>query len=584
MRTIVQVLNYVNLALFTLLAVVALHQWRRGLGRAALWAALTFGALAIVVDVGRALPDNPEGFAQLAAQRLLIAVLVLFPFFLYRFSAAFRPPPRRLERFVASMTTIVLVWTFALPELPQTGEPRPLWFKLYVVAFVVHWSVLALIVTTRLLAAGRGEPSVARRRMELLGIAALLITVAIVIAAIGPEEGSALALVTTVLVSLSALAFLLGLAPPVPLRVLWRAPELAQMQDAIAELMTATGEEEVARRVLPPMARIVGARAVALRQGGRVVGAYGASEAMLRQAEADSEPSPQLRVFPVATGSVVVWTSPYAPFFGREELRMLQTLTALTGLALDRSRLFAREVEARRVLERADELKTQFIALAAHELRTPVAAVYGLVQTMAVRADQLSDEDRARIDAALREQAQRMRLLVDQLLDLSRLDAEAVSIEPERFFARPRLEELAGVVAGPRATDVALEVDPALEVQVDPGAFDRVVTNLIGNALRYGLPPVLVRAERRDRHLHLSVEDRGPGVRPDFIPQLFERFTRSEDSSRRTGGTGLGLAIARSYARAHGGDLVYEPAEPHGARFRLVIPADYPTSFGAGGP
>ena len=83
---------------------------------------------------------------------------------------------------------------------------------------------------------------------------------------------------------------------------------------------------------------------------------------------------------------------------------------------------------------------------------------------------------------------------------------------------------------------------------------------------------MIVKAERTDRHLRVSVEDRGHGVSPAFIPDLFERFSRSDGSRASAPGTGLGLAIARSYARAHGGDLVYEDAVPSGARFRLMLP------------
>jgi signal transduction histidine kinase len=119
---------------------------------------------------------------------------------------------------------------------------------------------------------------------------------------------------------------------------------------------------------------------------------------------------------------------------------------------------------------------------------------------------------------------------------------------------------------------VQVEVPPDLEAAVDPAAFDRILTNLVANALRYGEPPVIVRAEQRDRHFRLAVEDRGPGVPAEFVPDLFERFTRSARAQERGIGTGLGLAIARSYANAHRGELVYEPASPTGARFELVLP------------
>src|SRR5439155_5906772 len=119
---------------------------------------------------------------------------------------------------------------------------------------------------------------------------------------------------------------------------------------------------------------------------------------------------------------------------------------------------------------------------------------------------------------------------------------------------------------------VEIAVPPDLEAAVDPIALDRMLSNLIANALRHGEPPVTVTATRRDTHLRLSVEDRGEGVRREFVPRLFDRFSRSPESRGRADGSGLGLAIAQAYARAHGGDIVYEPAVPHGARFEVVLP------------
>ena len=96
------------------------------------------------------------------------------------------------------------------------------------------------------------------------------------------------------------------------------------------------------------------------------------------------------------------------------------------------------------------------------------------------------------------------------------------------------------------------------------------MSNLLANALRHGAPPVVVSARRRDEELEVMIEDRGRGVAPEFIGSLFERFTRGATDSSE--GAGLGLSIAQSFARAHGGILTYEPAEPHGAKFRLILP------------
>jgi len=98
------------------------------------------------------------------------------------------------------------------------------------------------------------------------------------------------------------------------------------------------------------------------------------------------------------------------------------------------------------------------------------------------------------------------------------------------------------------------------------------VSNLLSNALRYGKPPFTVRARERGSELHVIVEDRGPGVPAEFVPNLFERFARAT-TTQSFEGAGLGLAIAQSYARIHGGQIAYEDAEPSGARFQLRLPA-----------
>jgi signal transduction histidine kinase len=212
----------------------------------------------------------------------------------------------------------------------------------------------------------------------------------------------------------------------------------------------------------------------------------------------------------------------------------------------------------------------------AHELRAPATTIYGFAETLDRLGDRLEPERREELRASLATEARRLTVLVEQLLDLSRLDANAIEIVPQRVDVRRRVEELLPLAAGARLGDVSLEIPEELATTVDPHAFDRIVSNLVTNALRYGEPPVVVRAEQGDRHFRLAVEDRGPGVAPEFVASLFERFTRSAHSRERASGTGLGLAIARSYAAAHRGDLLYEPAVPTGARFQLVLPLQPP--------
>jgi signal transduction histidine kinase len=567
----------VNLVAFAALAAIAIRQWRRRRDDAARWAAACFATLGVVVLVGRLLPDHPHAFAERVVLRLDIVVLVLFPYLLYRFTTGFTPPSDRLRRLATAMTALLVVSTIVLPRIPEDNESSPWWFTLYVVAFLVHWTVLTVIVAWRLWSAGRAQPSVARRRMHMLSFAATAITVALIASVAASDQDSAGALASGMFATVSAAAFILGLAPPAIVRALWRAPEQRRVQDAIASMMQlATSQQEVAARVLGPMAAIVGARGVVIRNAdGEVVGTYNVAQstvaALERGGPVTVEGDGDALELDVPGGSLVVWTSAYAPFFGVEELRLLRTLGALMGLALDRARLFSQEHQTRLALEQTDELKSNFIALAAHELRNPVATVSGIAETLVARRAVLDERMRTELEDTLCAQSNRLASLVEQLLDLSRLDAEAITITPQVFPVRDRVEELVESV-GARRPNVRVEIDPALQAVADPAAFDRIISNLIANALRYGEPPVVVRAERAEWEFRVAVEDSGPGVPPEFVPSLFERFTRSAVSRERVVGTGLGLAIARAYALAHDGDLVYEPAEPRGARFKLVLP------------
>jgi signal transduction histidine kinase len=563
-RDLVTIVGYVNLVGFVLLGAIGVRQWRSRRDSAAAWVALTFAALAFVVLAGRLVPKHPHAFWELALQRVDIAVLVLFPYLLFRFTMAFGHPPRQLFRFVSTMSVALVVWTFALPHIPAPDEKRPVVFTAYLVVFLVHWTILSVASAWLLWNAGRRQPTVARRRMQLLSFASAALTIALILVASTTDEQSALAAAGGLLGTVSAVAFLLGLSPPDFLRYTWRRPEQRRIQEAIGSLMTlATTQEEIAARVLEPAAAIVGAEAIAIRnEEGRVVGQYGL---------------PPLDIEPIVVamygGSLLVWTTPYAPYFGGEELAMLRTLGSLTGLALDRVRLFEQEHAARVELERANQVKTNFVALAAHELRTPVTTIHGFVQTLHHLGHRLRESEREELRAALERQTERMAMLVEQLLDLSRLDADVIEINPQRLKVREHVEEIVRTATGDGGDAVRVEVPHELEASVDPNAFDRILSNLVVNAFRYGAPPVIVTAECTDRHLRVAVEDRGAGVAADFVPDLFERFSRSEASRETAGGTGLGLAIARSYARAHDGDLLYEDVQPHGARFRLVLPS-----------
>jgi nitrogen-specific signal transduction histidine kinase len=552
-----------NSVTLVVLAFVAARRWRRRRDAASVWLASAFLAIALLVTVGRLVPTHPHGVAEYFPQRLNILLLVLFPYLLYRFATEFAPPGRRLQLAVGSITVGLVVWTFALPSLPASGDPWPASFVAYVVVFFIHWVGLSVVVTARLWLAGRGQPSVSANRMRMLGFAAAALTVALLGAVFSSGQSSPGALFAQVLAFVAIVAFYLGVEPPHLVRAYWRTPEQERLQSAMRGLVTlATTRAETAGRIAPAAAALVGASGLALYDDH---GALLASHGICRDGDGIRLEQPGL--------TMVAWTSPYAPYFGEDELRALDTICALTATALDRVRLFEQEHETRVALERANELMTNFVALAAHELRTPVTTIHGFVQTLNHLGDRLAEEQKVELREALEQQTRRMAALVEQLLDLSRLDADAVDVRPQHVDVHARICEVVAVAAGARVDEVEIKIPDAPQASVDPEILDHIVSNLVTNALRYGRSPVRVTAVARNGSLRVAVEDSGPGVAHELEDTLFDRFTRAGIARDRVAGTGLGLAIARAYARAHRGDLHYERGDPTGARFVVELPS-----------
>ena len=247
--------------------------------------------------------------------------------------------------------------------------------------------------------------------------------------------------------------------------------------------------------------------------------------------------------------------------FTRDDVELLQLVGERVAIAIERARLHEELVQL-------DQLKLNFVAIASHELRTPATSVYGVLKTLAERGDELTPELREELLQAGVEQGERLRRLLEELLDLSRLDARAIGVEPRPVVLKAVLADVVDGVL-PSSAAVELDIPDDLAAVVDPLVLDRVISNLLANAARYGLPPIRIEAQQRDRHLRVTVEDSGPGIPEELEGRIFDRFARGEGET----GHGLGLAIARAYAQAHGGDLVYDP-RARGARFELLIPQE----------
>ena len=363
MELAVDIAGYINNALFIALAGLASYQWWRQRDAALGWFAATFLVLALIVTASLFLPDEPTSTAMEWVFKVELAILVLFPYFLHRFMGTFVPRPQWVKVMAISLTAVVIAWTFTLPRFPGEGEALSTPLRLWLSAFMVQWGVLSLMVTARLWVAGRGQPSVARIRMRLLSAGSFGLTAVILLAgaASSQMESESLELISAAITTVSVLAFFFGFAPPGWLRVIWRRPESEALQRALSGLMASRSTEGVATRLLPHVVSILGARGAALlAPDGDVIAAEGLSEEMLQELVnaaptevADETHTTRFLVLPFEFGRLVVWASPYTPFFGREEVGLVTSLGALTDVAMERVALFHSVERAKKEIEDA---------------------------------------------------------------------------------------------------------------------------------------------------------------------------------------------------------------------------------------
>lgn len=572
MRDVVLLLELAAVGVYVSLALVTAGQWLRHRSRPAAWAAATFTALGSVLGLSQLVPDHPEG-ADLLAVKALVVVLVLFPYCLFRFVDALEPLRADLRRVALALTAVVAAGVFAFEDLPGVGDPRPRSVVLYSLLVLVQWAVLSVLVARRLWRAGMGRPTVVRRRMWTLAAGALGLVLVLAIRVVSPgEDRQATATTSDLVVAVLTLAagplFLVGLAPPRALVARWRRPEEEALHEAEVALMAATSRADVAEGLLPHIAATLGSRRVRLVDDDGRESASHAEPALL-----DLSPSVlpgRAHSAPMRSGSLTVEADPYAPFFGREGLDLLRRLAGLTDVALRRAEVTERERATAAELAASNDAMREFVAVASHDLRTPLSVVKGYAELLVTAGAAMPEEDRQRHLRTIARQADHLSTIVEDLLTVSRLDAGRLDPEPVAVDLAQLVPLVVDEIGG--CGKVVVDVAEGVVASADVDHVTRIVRNLVENACRYGDGTVLVTGRDEEDGVVLRVRDHGAGVPEAFVPRLFDRFARADAAKQRAkDGTGLGLSIVRGLAQTAGGDAWYEPTEA-GACFAVRLP------------
>ncbi|MBN1141922.1 MAG: HAMP domain-containing protein [Deltaproteobacteria bacterium] len=230
-------------------------------------------------------------------------------------------------------------------------------------------------------------------------------------------------------------------------------------------------------------------------------------------------------------------------------------------------------------LRRLENIRRDFVANVSHELKTPITAIKGFVETLLDGALNDAEEGR-RFLGIIAQQAERLHAIIEDLLRLSRIEQEersdAVPLETQSLTEVLNASILSCLpLAETKSIRIALECSENLKAAINPPLFEQALVNLIDNAVKYSEPKaqVLVKGEELTEGIRVSVRDWGTGIPEEHLPRIFERFYRVDKArSRKLGGTGLGLAIVKHIVQIHHGSVSVESAPGQGSTFAILLP------------
>ncbi len=264
--------------------------------------------------------------------------------------------------------------------------------------------------------------------------------------------------------------------------------------------------------------------------------------------------------------------------FDQGSLGLLTRLADQLALVAHSNRLLSQQRETMSRLQELDQMKSDFVAITSHELRTPITAIRGFVKTLLRNQDRLSAEQISNFMNIIDRQSARLARLVEDLLFVSRIEAGTVRLSIEEADLDRFLREAVEAVGPEARARIRVEVpQDSGTVMIDPQRVDQIVRNLVENALKFSPPdaPVTVRAAVSDGTIEIAVHDEGIGITEEHLPRIFDRFHQGGNVlTREAEGAGLGLYITKRLVDAMGGSIEVSSAAEKGSTFRVRIPSE----------
>ena len=604
--TALQLVGYVNDAIYVLIAVIVAAQALRAPTRPRLDVALYFAGLAFIVL--ESLITTSFGLAtDPVVDDIVIGVLLAVPYLLLRLVDDFAPIRTWVKR-AAEVGLVACVAAFALVPTPT---PPPL-----ILGIVIYFFAVSAYNATAFVRFAARSTGVTHRRMQAVAAGSFLLGATLLAVGFGgilPSASGAIDGIVQVLGLAAGLGFFAGFAPPTALLRAWEEPELRRFLERAARLPRLEDTGAIVAELEDGAARTMGA--------GAMIGLWDQNARVLRFANPHGVVPPEVgesafmvwRVFrqqralfvgdpqranpanaaayrqhdvaamliaPISAGDerlgvLAVYTS-QRPIFSESDLELVQLLADQAAVILE-SRSLIDEAARVRAHEQATRLKDDFLSAAAHDLKTPLTTLVAQAQFLERRAEQepSAPADLGGIRRIVKE-ARRLSTLVTELLDASRLERGALVGEREPVDLVALAREVAAREVY-RSHRVTLEADGPVVGQYDGRRIGQVIENLVENAVKYSpeSSPVRVAVGRDNGLARIAIADEGIGIPLEDLSQVFERFHRASNvDDRRFAGMGLGLFICKGIVEQHGGRIWVESTLGTGTTFHVSLPLE----------